>query len=85
MGAGDITNLADSSQGTFMDLFRRTLDKRAGQRGLTRREMFDDFVYNRAPLSVAAGGGLMALSPEEAQAAEAQAAQATQPRRAGPR
>lgn len=73
MGAGDITNLADASQGTFMDLFRRTLDKRAGQRGLTRREMFDDFAINRAPLSVAGaagGGGLLAMSPEEAAAAE---------------
>ena len=73
MGAGDITNLADASQGTFMDLFRRALDKRAGERGLTRREMFDDFAINRAPLSVAGAagaGGLLSMSPDEAAASE---------------
>lgn len=75
MGAGDITNLADSSQGTFMDLFRRTLDKRAGERGMSRRDMFDDFAQNRAPLSVAGAGvgtGLLAMSPDEAQAQQIQ-------------
>jgi hypothetical protein len=56
MGAGDITGLADASQGTFMDLFRRSLDKRAVERGMTRKEMLDDFIRNRAPLSVAGAG-----------------------------
>lgn len=61
MGAGDLTNLADESQGTFMELFRRSLDKRAGERGITRREMLDDFITNKAPLSIApiAGAGLL--------------------------
>lgn len=69
MGAGDMTNLADESQGTFMDLFRRTLDKRAGERGLTRGQMLDDFIVNRAPLAVAPIGatGLLAMQPNEEQ------------------
>ena len=63
MGAGDITGLADESQGTFMELFRRSLDKRAGERGLTRKEMLNDFIKNKAVLSVPVGGvGFGALS-----------------------
>jgi len=57
MGAGDLTGLADESQGTFMDLFRRTLDNRAKQRGLTRREMLEEFIRKSAPLSVAGTAG----------------------------
>lgn len=59
MGAGDITGLADESQGTFMELFRRSLDNRAGERGLTRREMLDDFLKNKATLAIPAAGGLL--------------------------
>tara|TARA_R110001606_G_scaffold117263_1_gene246668 strand:- start:703 stop:2454 length:1752 start_codon:yes stop_codon:yes gene_type:complete len=64
MGAGDLTNLADASQGTFMDLFRRSLDKRAGERNLSRKDMLDDFIKNKAPLAIApiAGAGLLAAS-----------------------
>ena len=72
MGAGDMTGLADESQGTFMELFRRSLDKRAKERGLTRRQMFDDFAINRAPLAIGGagvGGGLLAMQPGQAQAA----------------
>lgn len=68
MGAGDITGLADESQGTAMELFRRTLDKRANERNLTRQEMLIDFITNRAPLAIAPGGaGLLAMQPEEEQ------------------
>lgn len=69
MGAGDVTGLADESQGTFMDLFRRVIDNRAKQRKLTRREMVDDFIYRRAPLAVtgAAPMGLLAMQPEQEQ------------------
>jgi hypothetical protein len=69
MGAGDLTNLADESQGTFMELFRRSLDKRAAERGLTRGQMLDDFVVNRAPLAIAPLGvtGLMGMQPEREQ------------------
>jgi hypothetical protein len=56
MGAGDITGLADESQGTFMQLFRKSLDKRAGERGLSRKGMLKDFIDNKAVLSVPFGG-----------------------------
>ena len=56
MGAGDITGLADESQGTFMQLFRKSLDKRAGERGLSRKDMLSDFIKNKAVLSVPFGG-----------------------------
>jgi hypothetical protein len=67
MGAGDLTGLADESQGTFMELFRRALDNRAQERGLTRGEMLQDFLYNRAPLAVApaAMGGLLSQQSQE--------------------
>lgn len=66
MGAGDMTGLADESQGTFMELFRRSLDKRAGERGITRREMAEDFIRNKGVLGVG-GLGLLGMSypPEE--------------------
>lgn len=68
MGAGDITGLADESQGTAMELFRRTLDKRAKERGLTREQMLSEFIMNRAPLAIApAGAGLLAMQPEQEQ------------------
>lgn len=67
MGAGDMTGLADESQGTFMELFRRSLDKRAGERGLSRREMLMDFLQNKAPLAVApvGVGGLLSTQPDD--------------------
>lgn len=72
MGAGEITNLADASQGTFMDLFRRALDKRGAERGISRSEMLKDFIDNRAVLQVplaggaATGAGLMAQDDQPA-------------------
>jgi hypothetical protein len=74
MGAGDLTGLADESQGTFMELLRRTIDRRAGQRGggVDRRSMFFDFAQGRSPLAVGGvgvGGGLLAMQPDQAQAA----------------
>lgn len=68
MGAGDVTGLADESQGTFQELFRRTLDKRAKERKMTRREMLEDFIRNKSPLAIAPGaglGGLLATQPSE--------------------
>jgi len=65
MGAGDMTGLADESQGTFMDLFRRSLDKRGAERGLTRKEMLEDFIKNKAVLSLPAGATLGALPSED--------------------
>jgi hypothetical protein len=68
MGAGDITGLADESQGTAMELFRRTLDKRAGERGLTREEMLRDFIMNRAPLVLPIGASVLAAQSAPAEA-----------------
>lgn len=68
MGAGDITGLADESQGTAMELFRRTLDKRAKERGLTREEMLREFIMNRAPLAVPIGIGAMSMQSAPAEA-----------------
>lgn len=58
MGAGDVTGLADESQGTFMELFRNAIDRRAAQLGITREEMFMLFANKQAPLAVAGGVGL---------------------------
>jgi hypothetical protein len=70
MGAGDLTGLADESQGTFMELLRRRLDARAAERGVDRRTQFLDFAARRSPLAVggmAVGGGLLG-TPDQAQA-----------------
>ena len=66
MGAGDITGLADESQGTFMELFRRSLDKRGGERGLTRTDMLKEFVMNKAPLAIAPAAVLPMLGEDDA-------------------
>ena len=66
MGAGDMTGLADESQGTLMELFRRSLDKRAGERGISRRQMAEDFIKNKAVLGVG-GLGLLSTIPEQEQ------------------
>ena len=74
MGAGDITGLADESQGTFMQLFRKSLDKRAGERGLTRKEMLNDFIKNKAvlsvPFAIGGAGTYGALPPDNQQLPE---------------
>lgn len=71
MGAGDVTGLADESQGTFMELFRRAIDRRAAQLGITREEMFMLFANKQAPLAVAGGvgigGGLLATQGQQEQ------------------
>lgn len=51
MGAGDVTGLADESQGTFMQLLRGAVNKRAAERGIEPRDMLMDFIQNRAVLS----------------------------------
>lgn len=67
MGAGDMTGLADESQGTFMNLFRRSLDKRAEERELSREEMLLDFLYNKSPLAVGGAGVLGGLQMQNQQ------------------
>ncbi|MGB0141453.1 MAG: hypothetical protein ACPF8W_00110 [Luminiphilus sp.] len=51
MGAGDVTGLADESQGTFMQLLRGAINKRAAERGIEPQDMLMDFIKNRAVLS----------------------------------
>jgi len=71
MGAGDVTGLADESQGTFMELFRRTADKRAAERGVTRTDQIRDFINKRSPMAIAGGIGVAGaglLPPQQAQA-----------------
>ena len=64
MGAGDVTGLADESQGTFMELFRRTADKRAAERGVTRTDQIRDFITKAAPMAIVGGGvGLSQMRP----------------------
>lgn len=70
MGAGEMTNLAGESQGTAMELFRRSLDNRAQERGISREEMLKDFIDNKGLLSIPAAGvgaGLLMQQPEEEQ------------------
>lgn len=65
MGAGDVTGLATESQGTFMDLFRRSLDKKAKDVGSTRRDVLRDFINKKAPLAVGPAGILALMAEEE--------------------
>lgn len=51
MGAGDVTGLADESQGTFMQLLRGQINRRAAERGIEPQDMLMDFIKNRAVLS----------------------------------
>lgn len=70
MGAGDLTGLADESQGTAMQLFRNVLDNRAQQLGTDRRGLLEMFINRQAPLAVPMGVGLLGLAgTQEAQAA----------------
>ena len=56
MGAGDMTGLADGSQGTFMQLFRRSLDNRANDLGISRSEMLKRFIHDKTPLAIVPAG-----------------------------
>jgi hypothetical protein len=70
MGAGDKTGLAESSKGTFMDLFRRRVGERAGETGRTFDDTLRDFIHNKGLLALpgaALGGGLLAMQPEQEQ------------------
>ena len=67
MGAGDVTGLADESQGTFMELFRRTADKRAAERGVSRTDQIRDFINKGAPMAIGGGGLLSTMMPQEEQ------------------
>jgi hypothetical protein len=57
-----------------MQLFRKSLDKRAGERGLTRKEMLNDFIKNKAvlsvPFAIGGAGTYGALPPDNQQLPE---------------
>jgi hypothetical protein len=72
MGAAQRTGLADESQGTFMELFRKVAEKRAKAENMTPAQVIKRFIRERGLLE--AGGGLVAaeavrrgglLDPEE--------------------
>jgi len=67
MGAADRTGLDQTSRGTFMDLFRRRVGERAAETGRTFDDTLRDFIQNKGLLSIPAGAGLLAMSPEEEQ------------------
>ena len=56
MGAADKTRVAESSQGTFMELLRNRADKRAKEIGSTRSDVLQDFIKNKGLLAVPAIG-----------------------------
>ena len=61
MGAADRTGVDPTSQGTFMDLFRRQVAKRAKETNRTDEEVLEDFIVNRGLLALpatAAGGAV---------------------------
>lgn len=61
MGAADRTGVDPTSQGTFMDLFRRQVSKRAKETNRTDEEVLEDFIVNRGLLALpatAAGGAV---------------------------
>jgi hypothetical protein len=57
MGAAKRTGVADSSQGTFMELIRARADKRALAEGMTREEVLKRFITQRGLLAVPAAVG----------------------------
>jgi len=55
MGASRQTNVADASQGTFMELFRKAVARRAKETNLTPAETLDNFINWRQTLAVPFG------------------------------
>jgi hypothetical protein len=47
MGAAKRTGLADESQGSFMELFRKRADDRAAKEGMTREQVIKRFIRDR--------------------------------------
>lgn len=58
MGASDKTGVDPSSQGTFMDLFRRRADKKAKATGKTREQVIKEFIKDKGLLAVPMAGGV---------------------------
>ena len=51
MGAADRTGVDPTSQGTFMDLFRRRADERAKKEGMSREQVIRRFIKDKGLLS----------------------------------
>jgi len=68
MGAADRTGVAESSQGTFMELIKTRAKSRAAKENKTPNEILQNFIRDGGLLSVApiaATGGALALLPED--------------------
>lgn len=66
MGAADRTGVDPSSQGTFMELFRRRADERAKKTGSTREKVIRNFIKKKGLLVAPLGAvGLAGMQPEE--------------------
>ena len=62
MGAADRTGVAESSQGTFMELIRERAKNKAMKDGTTPNEVLQNFIRNGGFLSLVGGTGLGALN-----------------------
>ncbi len=68
MGAADRTGVAESSQGTFMELIKTRAKSRAIKENKSPNEILQNFIRDGGLLSVApiaATGGALALLPED--------------------
>lgn len=67
MGAAQRTGVDPTSQGTFMELFRRRADQKAASEGMTREEVIRRFIKDKGLLSQPGlpGGGLLPKSEEQ--------------------
>ena len=58
MGGAKRTGVADESQGTFMELFKRRAQKRADKTGKTVDQVIQEFIKNKGLLALPVTGGL---------------------------
>jgi hypothetical protein len=68
MGAADRTGVDPTSQGTFMDLFRRRADERAKKEGMSREQVIRRFIKDKGLLSTP-GVPVMGLLPRDGDSA----------------
>lgn len=61
MGAADRTGVDPTSQGTFMELFRRRADERAAKEGMTREDVIRRFIRDKGLMSNPASAAIPGL------------------------